>query len=128
MMIGMTEASPVVTNTSEIDQVKGSSGSLISGMLGKIIDAEGKEVTGYEQRGELLVQGPNVTLGYLNNQKANSETYVIHEDGRWLRTGDEVLIRVAESGSEHLFVVDRIKELIKTKVCFPQAVHSRALR
>lgn len=32
-----------------------------------------------------------------------------------MRTGDEALIRKAPSGNEHVFIVDRIKELIKVK-------------
>lgn len=111
----MTEASPTVSSTSELDQLPGSSGCLLPGVYGKVIDADGKEVTGYEERGELLVQGPNVVLGYLNNEKANAETFVTMEDGRWLRTGDEVVFRKSRLGHEHLVIVDRIKELIKTK-------------
>lgn len=63
------------------------------------MDEHGKEVTTYDTPGELYVHSPSITLGYLNNEKATAETYVWHEDGRWLRTGDEVL--------------DRLKELIK---------------
>jgi hypothetical protein len=33
-----------------------------------------------------------------------------------MRTGDEAVIRKAPSGHEHIFIVDRIKELIKVKV------------
>ena len=73
---------------------------------------EGHEVAGYDQPGELLVKSPSVVLGYLNNDKANRETF---QDG-YMRTGDEALIRKAPSGHEHVFVVDRIKELIKVKV------------
>ncbi|KAK5002658.1 hypothetical protein LTR16_001855 [Cryomyces antarcticus] len=32
-----------------------------------------------------------------------------------MRTGDEVVIRKAPSGNEHIFITDRIKELIKVK-------------
>jgi long-subunit acyl-CoA synthetase (AMP-forming) len=112
----MTEASPLVTNTSELDPLIGSSGSLIPGFKAKVIDADGKEVTSHEGRGELLVQSPSVVLGYLNNEKANAETFVWHEDGRWLKTGDEVLVRNSANGNEHFVIVDRIKELIKVKV------------
>jgi acyl-CoA synthetase (AMP-forming)/AMP-acid ligase II len=112
---GMTEASPLVTMTSENDVVPGSSGTLIPGTRAKIIDADGNEVKSYNQRGELFVQSPSVVLGYLNNAKANAETFVHHEDGRWLRTGDEVLVQKSPSGHENWFVVDRIKELIKVK-------------
>lgn len=78
---------------------------------------EGNEVTGYDQPGELLVKSPSVVLGYLNNDQANKETF---QDG-FMRTGDEAVVRKAPSGHEHIFIVDRIKELIKVKVCFPQA-------
>lgn len=115
----MTEASPLVVNTSEHDPLIGSSGSLIPGFKAKIIDADGNEVTTHETRGELLVQSPSVVLGYLNNEKANAETFVWHDDGRWLKTGDEVLVRKSSKGYEHFVVVDRIKELIKVKVLLP---------
>lgn len=113
----MTECSPLVVATSELDLLVGSSGSLIPGTTAKIIDADGNEVTDYETRGEMLVQSPAVVLGYLNNEKANAETFVWHDDGRWLRTGDEVLARKSPQGHEHFVVTDRIKELIKVKVC-----------
>ena len=115
----MTEASPVVTSTNEIDRLAGSSGTLIPGAKAKVIDSDGREVTELETRGEMLVQSPSVVLGYLNNEKANAETFVHHEDGRWLCTGDEVLARKSESGSVHFVVTDRIKELIKVKVHMP---------
>lgn len=113
---GMTEASPLVTCTSELDILIGSSGSLLPGFKAKVVDLDGNEVTTHEGRGELLIQSPSVVLGYLNNEKANAETFVHHEDGRWLRSGDEVLVRNSASGNEHFVVVDRIKELIKVKV------------
>jgi acyl-CoA synthetase (AMP-forming)/AMP-acid ligase II len=112
---GMTESSPVIVSTSETDTLFGSSGSLIPGTIAKLVDLEGNEVTEHEQRGELLVQSPAVVIGYLNNEKANAETFVWHEDGRWLRTGDECLVRKSPKGHEHFVVVDRIKELIKVK-------------
>lgn len=116
MMIGLTEASPLVTSTSEHDVYPGTSGSLLPGALAKVIDMEGREVTTYETRGELLVQSPSIVIGYLNSEKANAETFVWHDDGRWLRTGDEVVVRKSKNGHEHFAVVDRIKELIKVKV------------
>lgn len=113
---GMTECSPTVCTTNELDVLSGSSGSLLPGKRAKLIDLEGKEVTKYDTPGELLIQSPAVVLGYLNNEKANAETFIHHEDGRWLRTGDEVIVRKSAQGHEHIIVVDRIKELIKTKV------------
>jgi long-subunit acyl-CoA synthetase (AMP-forming) len=111
-LIGLTETCTVVCSTSPDDIWFGSSGSLLPGIECKIVTVEGVEVTGYDQPGELLVKGPAVVLGYLNNDKANTETF---QDG-YMRTGDEAVIRKGPSGHEHVFIVDRIKELIKVKV------------
>jgi acyl-CoA synthetase (AMP-forming)/AMP-acid ligase II len=113
---GMTECSPTISTTNELDLLVGSSGSLLPGKKAKLINLEGKEVTEYDTPGELLIQSPAVVLGYLNNEKANADTFVHHDDGRWLRTGDEVVVRKSSQGNEHFIIVDRIKELIKTKV------------
>lgn len=96
----------------------GSCGSLIPGVRVKLVNPEGVEVTGLNQPGELVVQSKSVVLGYLNNEKANNETFLPDTDGngRWMRTGDEAEIRVSPAGNEHIFIVDRIKELIKVKV------------
>ncbi|KAL1887869.1 hypothetical protein Sste5346_009927 [Sporothrix stenoceras] len=112
---GMTETSTVVCSTSEHDTYDRSSGSLVPGAKAKIIGFDGKEVTTYDTPGELLVQAPSVVLGYLNNEKATNETFVFHDDGRWIRTGDEVIVTLSPKGNEHLVIVDRIKELIKVK-------------
>lgn len=116
---GLTETSTVVCSSAEDDIWFGSSGSLLPGFNAKIMSIEGVEITGYDQPGELVVQSPSVVIGYLNNEKANTETFIDDTDGkgRWMRTGDEAVIRKAPSGNEHVFIVDRIKELIKVKVC-----------
>ena len=101
----------MVCSTSYDDIFLGSCGSLLPGVEAKIISVEGNEITNYDQPGELVVKSPSVVLGYLNNEEANKETF---EDG-WLRTGDEAVIRKSPKGFEHVFIVDRIKELIKVK-------------
>lgn len=63
-----------------------------------------------------MVRSPSVVLGYLNNEKATKETF---RDG-WMFTGDEAVMRIGPKGTEHMFIVDRIKELIKVKVCQPK--------
>ena len=117
----MTETSVVVSSPSEHDIMPGASGSLLPGFKVKLIDASGAEITVHDKPGELLVQSPSVVLGYLNNQKATAETFVHDDDGRWVKTGDEVLITKSPSGNEQLVIVDRIKELIKVKAsdCTP---------
>ena len=120
---GLTESAPVVCSSSEHDIVQGTSGSLLPGIRVKVIDFDGKEITEYGKPGELLVQSPSVTLGYLNNEKATAETFIWDEDGRWLRTGDEVIVTKSPQGYEHITIVDRLKELIKVKVR-PLFLHS----
>jgi acyl-CoA synthetase (AMP-forming)/AMP-acid ligase II len=113
---GLTETSTVVSSSSAHDIWFGSSGSVIPGCEVRIVDAEGKDITDYDTPGELWVKGPAVTLGYLNNDKATKETFVEDSKGRWMKTGDEAVVRKSPKGNEHIFITDRIKELIKVKV------------
>jgi long-subunit acyl-CoA synthetase (AMP-forming) len=119
----LTESSPSVCSTSQHDILPGTSGSIVLGTRCKIIDENGLEVTELEKPGELFVQSPNICLGYMNNAKATAETFVWDEDGRWLRTGDVVIIRLSPLGTEHVVIVDRIKELIKVKVFTVYSIH-----
>ncbi|KAI1864753.1 hypothetical protein JX265_008477 [Neoarthrinium moseri] len=112
---GMTETSTVALSSSEHDIVIGTSGSLVPSTRAKIIGEDGHEITEYGKRGELYIQSPSVTLGYLNNEKATAEAYIHDEDGRWIRTGDVAVVTKNEAGNEHFAIVDRMKELIKTK-------------
>ncbi|GAO14840.1 uncharacterized protein UV8b_04079 [Ustilaginoidea virens] len=112
---GMTECSPGVATSLETDILPESSGPLLPGTKAKIIDSAGNEVTAIDTPGELLVQSPAVAIGFLHNEKATAETFVWHSDGRWLRTGDEVVVRKSPGGPEHLVITDRIKEPIKVK-------------
>ena len=109
---GLTETCTVVTSTSSLDIYPGSCGSILPGYEVKLMTSSGAEITAYDQPGELWAKSPSIVLGYLNNDKANAETFV---DG-YMRTGDEAVVRKnPASGHEHVFIVDRIKELIKVK-------------
>jgi acyl-CoA synthetase (AMP-forming)/AMP-acid ligase II len=113
---GLTETCTVVCSTPNHDIWFGSSGSILPSTTCRIVTVEGKEVTEHGVAGELLVNSPSVVLGYLNNDKANEETFVTDEEGRrWMKTGDEAVIKKSPKGHEHIFIVDRIKELIKVK-------------
>lgn len=109
---GLTETSTVVTATSATDIWFGSSGNILPGVEARIISPDGKEILDYDTPGELVVRSPSVVLGYLRNEKATKETF---RDG-WMFTGDEAVIRVSSQKTEHVWIVDRIKELIKVKV------------
>jgi 4-coumarate--CoA ligase len=73
----------------------------------KIMKEDGTEA-GVGEPGEIWAKGPQVVMGYLNNEKATRDTF--DEDG-YLHTGDQGAI------DEHgvITILDRIKEMIKVK-------------
>ncbi|KAK1635587.1 hypothetical protein BDP81DRAFT_450458 [Colletotrichum phormii] len=112
---GMTETCVVVTSGTPRDIVVGSSGLVLPGFEIMLVGADDKPVNNYNEPGEVWVKSPSVVLGYLNNESANRDTFVDTENGRFIKTGDVGEMRKAPSGKEHLWIVDRIKELIKVK-------------
>jgi acyl-CoA synthetase (AMP-forming)/AMP-acid ligase II len=104
---GMTELSPISHATNGFDAKPGSNGVTVSNTQCRIIDEEGND-QGVDGEGELLIKGPQVMKGYLNNDEATAAT--IDPDG-WLHTGD--VARIDADG--HMYIVDRVKELIKFK-------------
>jgi acyl-CoA synthetase (AMP-forming)/AMP-acid ligase II len=105
---GMTELSPVSHLTPLNDWKPGSVGVTAPNTETMIVDIDGSAALGVDQDGEVWVRGPQVMRGYLNNPSATEST--IDAEG-WLHTGD--IGHIDEDG--HLFVVDRLKELIKFK-------------
>jgi long-subunit acyl-CoA synthetase (AMP-forming) len=114
---GMTETSTLVLSSGELDIVSGTAGSLLPRVKAKIIGEDGKSISEYGQRGELWIQSPSLALGYLNNERATAEAFMFDEDGRWIRTGDVAVASKSPAGHDHFSIVDRVKELIKVKVC-----------
>ncbi|MFI6639481.1 4-coumarate--CoA ligase family protein [Streptomyces sp. NPDC050504] len=109
---GMTELSPAthVVPLDAQDPPPGSVGKLLPGTEMRLapLDADaGKEVAPGEP-GEICIRGPQVMKGYLGRP---DETAAMIDAAGWLHTGD--VGRVDEDG--WLFVVDRVKELIKYK-------------
>ncbi|WP_327671200.1 MULTISPECIES: 4-coumarate--CoA ligase family protein [unclassified Streptomyces] len=108
---GMTELSPgthVVPYDAK-NPPPGAVGRLIASTEMRIVslDDPAKDVAPGEP-GEVLIRGPQVMKGYLGRPDATAD--MIDTEG-WLRTGD--VGRVDAEG--WLFVVDRVKELIKYK-------------
>lgn len=106
---GLTETSPVTHANGGDHEIKHASvGVAIPNTEYRIVDlATGADAeTG--QPGEVWVRGPQVMRGYLNDPKATDDMI---DDERWLHTGD---IGYADTDG-YLFVVDRVKELIKYK-------------
>jgi acyl-CoA synthetase (AMP-forming)/AMP-acid ligase II len=105
---GMTELSPVTHATPPGQFKPGSVGVTISNTETRIVDPATGASLDVDQDGEIWVRGPQVMKGYLNNEIATANT--VDPDG-WLHTGD--VGHVDADG--HLYVVDRLKELIKYK-------------
>ncbi len=129
---GCTECSPAVTvNTidfraasfRQVGAKRGSIGHPLPGMTVKIIDPETLQTLAVNQPGLLLVRGPNVMLGYLNQPE---KTAAVLRDG-WYNTGDIAMLdedgflrvtdrlsRFSKIGGEmvpHIKVEDKLQEL-----------------
>ncbi|XP_071441062.1 uncharacterized protein pdgy [Hetaerina americana] len=108
---GMTESSPMVAHQilhSKIPRNMASVGHPLPNTSVKFIDLESGASVGPMKRGELCVKGPQVMKGYLNNLEATKQ--IIDKDG-WLHSGDIGYYDEAQQ----LYIVDRLKELIKVK-------------
>jgi acyl-CoA synthetase (AMP-forming)/AMP-acid ligase II len=85
-----------------------SGGTLLSNIECLVVDPATGEALERGEQGEIWVRGPIVMRGYLGREDATAET--IDEQG-WLHTGD--VGYVDQDGD--VFIVDRVKELIKYK-------------
>jgi acyl-[acyl-carrier-protein]-phospholipid O-acyltransferase/long-chain-fatty-acid--[acyl-carrier-protein] ligase len=113
---GATELSPIVSMgvpdyVSEKERIKQaghkaeSVGHPIPGVAVKIVNQESGELMGPDEKGLLMIKGPNVMNGYLNNPEKTNE--VLH-DG-WYKTGD--LASIDNDGFLH--ILDRLSRFSK---------------
>jgi len=124
---GLTEASPVITcNRFEPGGYRfGTAGIPIPGVQIRIVD---KDENG---RGKIEAKGPNIMLGYLNEENNQS---VITEDG-WLRTGDIGLLEdkrflrvfgraanVFKTGSGRFVSVNNLEQQLERSLYIQQAM------
>jgi len=106
---GMTEAAPVLFGNPLSDERRiGTIGVPFPNVEAKVVDPDNPSIeVGPGERGELLVRGPNVFVGYWNNPVETAHTLLT--DG-WMRTGDIVTM----DADGFTTIVDRKKELIIT--------------
>ena len=98
---GLTECSPLVAGNTDFFQKDDSAGLPIPNVEYKIDNPNSEGV------GEIIVKGPNVMLGYYEDEEKTKETIV---DG-WFHTGD--LGKIDENG--YLYITGRCKSVIVTK-------------
>ena len=99
---GLTETSPVIGVETDENFRVGSIGKALPHIQARIDDAND------EGMGELTVKGPNVMLGYYQDEEATKE--VMEKDG-WFHTGD--LAKIDEDG--YIFICGRKKSVIVLK-------------
>ena len=106
---GLSETSGGCVFATSGTDLLGSSGIPLYGNDLKIISIDTREELEPNNIGEIMISGPSVMLGYLNNQEETNE--VLEKDSRgkiWVHTGDMGYIN--EDGI--LFFVQRLKRLI----------------
>lgn len=98
---GVTELSPGVAfnvpdhRNDKIDQTgnkPGTVGQPLPGVICHVVDPDTREDLGFNTEGLLIVKGPNVMKGYLNNPEKTAEAV---QDG-WYNTGD--MAKIDEAG------------------------------
>ncbi len=110
---GTTELSPLVSVNVPPSRAhktgeglrEGSVGRPVPGVQAKIVHPETGATLGTNEPGLLLIKGPNVMLGYLNNQEATAK---VLKDG-WYTTGD--IARIDEQG--FIFITGRLSRFSK---------------
>jgi acyl-CoA synthetase (AMP-forming)/AMP-acid ligase II len=107
---GMTEASPVthLSPTRNAPMKPGSAGCVVPNTEVRIVDIVTAEEVPQGKEGELLIRGPQIMRGYLNQP---GETAACLDSEGWYHTGDVGYV----DGDGFFFIVDRTKELIKYK-------------
>lgn len=101
---GMTEAAHQVTTNSVVQGGKLNSVGTTNEIISVRIIGEKNEILSTGEVGEVCIRGTNVFQGYLNNPKANEESFV---DG-YFRTGDLGFL----DADGYLFLTGRKKEMI----------------
>lgn len=98
---GLTETSPVVAVGTNEEYRLGSIGKVVPSMEAKLVDVNQEGI------GELVVKGPNVALGYYQDEIATKEAF----QGEWFYTGD--LAKIDEDG--YIYICGRKKSVIVLK-------------
>ena len=105
---GMTETSPVSTQTSATDSVEhrvSTVGRVLPHVEAKIVDPESGDIVERGSEGEYCTRGFHVMLGYWNEREKTAQAI---DDEGWMHSGD--LATMDEDG--YVNIVGRLKDMI----------------
>ena len=106
---GLTETSPATHINPKSREIKVASvGTALPNTEFRIVDLSTLKDAVQGDLGEVWIRGPQVMKGYLNNPSATEDMI---DNDNWLHSGD--IGKADDDG--YLYVVDRVKELIKYK-------------
>ncbi|RDY12997.1 4-coumarate--CoA ligase-like 5, partial [Mucuna pruriens] len=107
---GLTESTGVGASTDSLEESRryGTAGLLSPATQAMIVDPDSGQSLPVNCTGELWLRGPTIMKGYFSNEEATTSTL---DSKGWLRTGDVCYI----DNDGFVFIVDRLKELIKYK-------------
>ncbi|MGI9368184.1 MAG: acyl--CoA ligase [Ruegeria sp.] len=106
---GMTEAThQMCCNPLPPSKQKPGSVGIPAGPDVRIADETKNVLINSRDIGEIVISGPNVTLGYESNPKANTENFFEADGKQWFRTGDQGSF----DEENYLQLTGRLKELI----------------
>ncbi len=101
---GMTETSCIATRFPYPEKdTTGSVGRPLPNLDLKLVDENGKDISGYDVRGELCIRGPTVVRGYFENSEANARDW---DEEDFFHTGD---IAYVDGKTKLWYIVDRKK-------------------
>jgi len=106
---GLTEVVTVSAVNTIKNHNQSSVGKPLPGIDMAIVDVETKEFLPSNQNGIIVISGPTMMNGYLNDKEATSNSTLLKDNKKWILTGD--LGFIDESGYVHF--KQRLKRIIK---------------
>ncbi|MBP7822163.1 MAG: long-chain fatty acid--CoA ligase, partial [Saprospiraceae bacterium] len=124
---GLTETSPgiAIGRFDKDGALLGSIGPVIDGV--KVIFDNSDTAYAHDE-GEILVNGPNIMMGYFKKPDQTSEVMKEINGEKWFCTGDIGKFITNKQGNKFLKITDRKKELLKTsggKYVAPAPIESK---
>lgn len=122
---GLTETTNVcVVNNYKYNR-RGSLGKPFKGLTAAIADPHSDRLLAPGEKGEILIAGDTLMIGYLNNAEETAKAFCVIDGKKYVRTGDYGYID--EDG--FLYFVQRLKRIIKISgmSVFPREIEASAM-